>query len=47
MARVVMARTDYGDVLAAGGITMVALDDDGRLVEYWPDGSSSVLGADR
>ena len=42
-----LARTDYGDVLAAGGITMVALDDDGRLVEYWPDGSSSVLGADR
>src|SRR5664279_2048150 len=42
-----LARTDYGDVLAAGGITMVALDDDGGLVEYWPDGSSSVLGADR
>jgi hypothetical protein len=41
-----LARTDYGDVLAAGGITLVALDDAGELVEYWPDGSSSVLGAD-
>jgi hypothetical protein len=42
-----LARTDYGGVLGAGGITMVALDDDGELVEYWPDGSSSVLDADR
>jgi ParD-like antitoxin of type II bacterial toxin-antitoxin system len=42
-----LARTNYGDVLAAGGITMVALDDDGALVEYWPDGSSSVMGDDR
>lgn len=41
-----LARTDYGDVLAGRGITMVALDDDGELVEYWPDGSSSVIGAD-
>jgi hypothetical protein len=42
-----LARTNYGDVLAAGGITMVALDDDGALVEYWPDGSSSIMGDDR
>jgi hypothetical protein len=42
-----LARTNYGDVLAAGGITMVALDDDGALVEYWPDGSSSMMGDDR
>ncbi|BBY30273.1 TA system antitoxin ParD family protein [Mycolicibacterium sediminis] len=38
-----LATTNYGDVLAARGITMVALDDDGRIVEYWPDGSSSVV----
>jgi hypothetical protein len=41
-----LARTDYGDVLAAGGITMVALNDAGQIVEYWPDGSSSVIDAD-
>ena len=41
-----LARTNYGDVLAAHGITLVALNDDGELIEYWPDGSSSVMGAD-
>src|ERR1700712_3637256 len=41
-----LAGTDYGDVLAAGGITMVALNDAGQIVEYWPDGSSSVIDAD-
>jgi hypothetical protein len=41
-----LARTDYGDVLAAGGITMVALNDAGQIVEYWPDGSSSVIDVD-
>jgi hypothetical protein len=41
-----LARTDYGNVLAAGGITMVALNDAGQIVEYWPDGSSSVIDAD-
>ena len=40
-----LAATNYGDVLSAHGITLVALDDDGELVEYWPDGSSSVMGA--
>jgi len=33
-------RTHYGSVLAARGITTVALDDDGNLVEYRPDGST-------
>jgi len=41
-----LAGTNYGDVLSARGITLVALDDDGELIEYWPDGSSSVIGAD-
>jgi hypothetical protein len=42
-----LARADYGDVLAARGITMVAMNDDGQIVEYWPDGSSAVIGAER
>jgi hypothetical protein len=42
-----LAATDYGDVLAGRGITMVALNDDGEMVEYWPDGSSSVLNVER
>ncbi|HEU5008055.1 MAG TPA: hypothetical protein VFT67_13855 [Jatrophihabitantaceae bacterium] len=33
-------RTHYGSMLAARGITTVALDDDGNLVEYRPDGST-------
>jgi hypothetical protein len=41
-----LATTNYGDVLAGRGITMVALDDDGEIVEYWPDGTSSVLRVD-
>jgi hypothetical protein len=41
-----LAGTNYGNVLAAGGITMVALNDAGQIVEYWPDGSSSVIDAD-
>ncbi len=42
-----LAHTNYGDVLAAQGITMVALDDDGRIVEYRPDGTSSEVNVDR
>ena len=42
-----LARTNYGDVLAARGITMVAMNDDGQIVEYWPDGTSAVIGAER
>ncbi len=38
-----LAHTHFGRVLAAGGVTTVALDDDGRIVEYRPDGSSAVL----
>jgi hypothetical protein len=41
-----LATTNYGDVLARRGITMVALDDDGEIVEYWPDGTSSVVRTD-
>jgi hypothetical protein len=33
----------YGDVLAARGVATVALDDDGRLVRYEPDGTTTPL----
>ena len=33
----------FGEVLAARGVTTVALDDDGRLVRYHPDGATSLL----
>lgn len=36
--------THFGDELAAEGVTTVALDEDGRLVEHHPDGSASILG---
>lgn len=42
-----LARTNYGDTLAARGITTVALDDDGEIVEYRPDGTSAQLGSGR
>lgn len=42
-----LARTNYGDTLAARGITTVALDDSGELVEYAPDGSAVPLTAKR
>jgi hypothetical protein len=35
----------FGERLAAEGVTTVALDDEGALVEYRPDGSSVVLVA--
>lgn len=38
-----LARTDYGDVLAGRGITTVALDENGRIVEHRPDGTESVV----
>jgi hypothetical protein len=38
-----LADTHYGKVLAAEAITTVALDDSGRLIQYAPDGSSTVL----
>ena len=34
-----LARTHFGRLLAAGGATTVALDDDGRIVEHRPDGT--------
>jgi len=42
-----LARTKYGDVLAARGITMVAMNDQGQIVEYWPDGTSAVIAGER
>ncbi len=42
-----LARTHYGDVLAARGITTVALNDAGDIVEYRPDGTSAVVAAQR
>jgi hypothetical protein len=37
--------TSFGERLAAEGVTTVALDDEGALVEYRRDGSSVVLVA--
>jgi hypothetical protein len=42
-----LARTKYGDVLAARGITMVAMNDEGQIVEYWPDGTSAAIAGER
>lgn len=39
-----LVRADYGAVLAARGVTTVALDEDGEIVQYTPDGSSVRLG---
>lgn len=38
-----LVHTNYGDILAERGVTTVALDDDGRIVEYRPDGTSVVV----
>jgi hypothetical protein len=38
-----LARTHYGDLLAAQGITTVALNDAGDIVEHHPDGTEVVL----
>ncbi|BBZ04438.1 hypothetical protein MCHIJ_38750 [Mycolicibacterium chitae] len=38
-----LARTDYGQILADRGVTTVALDDDGQIVQYRPDGTTAVL----
>lgn len=37
--------THFGDELAAEGVTTVALDDAGNLLEHHPDGSTSVVPA--
>jgi len=38
-----LAATHFGDELAAEGITTVALDESGNLVEYRPDGTTAIL----
>ncbi|MDV6278325.1 hypothetical protein R3Q06_33325 [Rhodococcus erythropolis] len=38
-----LATTDYGSLLAAQGVTTVALSEDGQIVEYRPDGTRTVL----
>jgi hypothetical protein len=40
-----LSRTNYGAVIAARGVTTVALDEAGDIVEHRPDGSSVVLAA--
>jgi hypothetical protein len=42
-----LARTNYGAALAGQGITTVALDDAGNIVEHRPDGTAVVLAAQR
>ncbi len=42
-----LAHSHYGEVLADRGITTVALNEDGEIVEYRPDGTSVVLTARR
>jgi ParD-like antitoxin of type II bacterial toxin-antitoxin system len=38
-----LARADYGKTLAARGITTVAIDEHGEIVQYRPDGTTTVL----
>ncbi|MBU9765144.1 hypothetical protein FR943_14990 [Mycobacterium sp. TNTM28] len=38
-----LARTDYGAALATRGITTVAINGDGELVQYRSDGTTAVL----
>jgi hypothetical protein len=38
-----VAAVQLGEELAAEGMTTVGLDDDGHLVEYRPDGTTSRL----
>lgn len=38
-----LASTNYGNELAARGITTVALDPDGHIIERHPDGTTTVL----
>jgi hypothetical protein len=38
-----LAESNYGKALAERGITTVALDDNGDIVEHRPDGSSVTL----
>jgi hypothetical protein len=38
-----LLRSNWGQEFAAQGMTTVALDDDGNLVQYNPDGTSAVI----
>ena len=38
-----LAEADYGRVLAGRGVTTVALNDIGEMVEHRPDGTSAVV----
>jgi len=38
-----LARVNFGQILAEHRIITVALDDSGRIIEYRPDGTSSVV----
>ncbi|RDH80146.1 hypothetical protein DVS77_03960 [Mycolicibacterium moriokaense] len=40
-----LAKANYGEVLAERGVTTVALNDAGEIVEHRPDGSSAVVPA--
>ena len=42
-----LARSHYGAELAARGITTVALNESGDIVEYQPDGTATVLAPKR
>ena len=42
-----LAASNYGTLLAERGITTVALDENGDIVEHHPDGSSTVLTGKR
>jgi hypothetical protein len=42
-----LARTNYGAALAGQGITTVALNEAGDIVEHQPDGTAVVLAAKR
>jgi hypothetical protein len=42
-----LARTNYGAALAGQGITTVALNEAGEIVEHRPDGTAMVLAAKR
>lgn len=41
-----LAAAHYGETLSARGITIVALNDDGEIVELRPDGTTSVVDLD-
>jgi ParD-like antitoxin of type II ParDE toxin-antitoxin system len=42
-----LAESNYGKALAQRGVTTVALNDAGEIVEHRPDGSSAVLTTGR